>query len=167
MIYRTLLRIRRFLSLDVSSQQRLPEALALFAAGLVVGAVMVATASGADWAGILRGQAVNLVSAAILAGFAYVLFILRFRRGQLNTYLERQRKGSPLLPQSDSELIALSRTIVEELLNAKPPHAALIIGLADAGQAPLLSEVTERLAAKRRVPVAVTLPSTYGDISLP
>jgi hypothetical protein len=167
MIYRTLLRIRRFLSLDVSRLRRLPEALALFAAGLIVGGVMVATASGADWAGILRGQAVNLVSAAVLAGFAYVLFILRFRRGQLNTYLERQREVAPLFHQSDPELSALARTIVDELLDAKPPHAALIIGPADAGQAQLLSGVSERLAAKRRVPVAVTLPFAYGDISLP
>jgi hypothetical protein len=158
-IHRSVLRIRRFLGLEVTRLRRVPEALALVAAALVVVGVIRATASGADWAGILRGQAVNLVSAAILAGFAYVLFILRFRRGQLSTYLERQEAGGPLVhPHHDPELSALARTIVDEL-DAKPPHAALIIGPADAGLAQLLSGVTERLAKKRRVPVAVNLPS--------
>jgi hypothetical protein len=166
-IHRSVLRIRRLLGLEVTRLRRVPEALALVAAALVVVGVIRATASGADWAGILRGQAVNLVSAAILAGFAYVLFILRFRRGQLSTYLERQEAGGPLVRHHDPELSALARTIVDELLDAKPPHAALIIGPADAGQAQLLSGVAERLAKKRRVPVAVNLPSVYGDVTLP
>jgi hypothetical protein len=166
-IYRTVLRIRRFLDLEVTRLRRVPEAIALLAAALVVVGVMRATAAGADWAGILRGQAVNLISAAILAAFAYLLFILRFRRRQLSTYLERQRAGASLIPHHDPELSALARTIVDELLDAKPPHAALIIGPADAGQEQLLSEVAERMTKKRRVPVAVSLPSVSGDVTLP
>lgn len=164
---RSLLRIRRYLSLEIARLRRVPEVLALFIAGLVVVGVIRATASGADWADILRGQAINLVSAAILALFAYILFILRFREGQLNAYLERQRGDARLVPQHDPELGALARTIVDELLDAKPPNAVLIIGPADAGQAQLLSGVAERLVEKRRVPVAVSLPSVYSDVALP
>ncbi len=63
----------------------------------------------------------NLLSAAILAGFAYILFILRFRRGQLSTYLQRQRTRTPLVRYDVPELSALARTIVDELLDTKPP----------------------------------------------
>lgn len=167
MIHRTLLRARRFVALEVTRLRRVPEVLAIVAAGLLVVVVIRATTRGANWAEILRGQAVNLLSAGLIAGFAYVMFVLRFRSGQLSTYLERQHAAASVAADADPELDALSRTIVDELLDAKPPHAVLIIGTADAGHTELLAGVAERLAKKRRVPVAVRLPAADGSAGLP
>ncbi|MDQ3957743.1 MAG: hypothetical protein M3273_05410 [Actinomycetota bacterium] len=167
MIHRTLLRVRRFVALELTRLRRGPEVLAIVAAGLLVVVVIRATTEGANWAEILRGQAVNLLSAGLIAGFAYVMFVLRFRRGQLSTYLDRQRAAALVEADADPELDALARTIVDELLDAKPPHAVLIIGTADPGQAELLAGVAERLARKRRVPVAVRLPTTDAAAGLP
>lgn len=167
MIHRTLLRVRRFVALELTRLRRVPEVLAIVSAGLLVVVVIRATAEGAKWAEILRGQAVNLLSAGLIAAFAYVMFVLRFRRGQLSTYLDRQRASASVAADADPENDALARTIVDELLDAKPPHAVLIIGTADAGQAELLAAVTERLARKRRVPVAVRLPTTDAAAGLP
>lgn len=166
-LHRAFLRLRRFLGAEITRVRRVPEAIVVVAAAAVVLGVIRATASGADWPQILRNQAINIVSATIIAVFAYVLFLLRFRRAQLSTYLGRQRARAPLIRQRDQDLSALATTIVDELLDTKPPHAALVIGPADVGQVQLLAEVTERLADKRRVPVDVDLPSSPADAALP
>src|SRR5438128_12552407 len=102
----------------------IPEAVVLTLAALIVGGIITATAVGAKWTDIFRSQAINIVSGAVLAGFAYLLYFLRFRRAELTRYLQRSQPSTPPLVHAD-EPDPLARTIVNELLDARPPRACL------------------------------------------
>ena len=163
---RALLRLRRSLARLARRFRWVPEAVVVTLAALVVGGTIMATAVGADWTDIFRSQALNIVFAAVLAGFAYLLFVLRFRRGELNRYLELSRpRASDLWYTEGSD--PLAKTIVEELLEARPPHACLIKGPAGTEHSRLLADVRARLARKRRVPVVVDVAHEAGVPSLP
>lgn len=161
------LRVRGFLAKHGARLRWVPEAVALLLAALVVAVTLRATAKGADWTSIFRSQALNIVFGALLAGFAYLLFFLRFRQAQLNTYLARSRVTSRRTEDSDP----LAKTIVDELLDARPPYACLIKGPAGTEHARLLADVAAQLASrrwpnKRRVPVVVDI-ANQSDANLP
>ena len=143
----------------------LPEAVVLTLAALIVGGTIRATAEGADWRTILRSQAMNIAFGALLAGFGYLLFFLRFRQAQLTTYLRRSRLPSPRLGKT-KDPDPLGKTIVHELLDARPPRACLIKGLTGTDSR-LLADVAALLADKRRVPVVVDLANEASNASLP
>jgi hypothetical protein len=136
-----------------------PELLLLVAAFIAVSATLAVTGRGADWSEILRNQALNIASGALLAAFAYVLFVLRFRTAQLRTYLERYRRPAVSDPESSTGLDALATTLVDELLDARPPRACLVVGPRDTARSYLVTRLAHLLAAKGRVPVLVDLAS--------
>ena len=143
----------------------LPEAVVLTLAALVVGGTIRATAEGADWRGILRSQAMNIAFGALLTGFAYLLYFLRFRQAQLTTYLSRSRLPTSRLGKTEDP-DPLGKTIVDELLDARPPRACLIKGLTGTDSR-LLADVAALLADERRVPVVVDLANEASNASLP
>src|SRR2546427_1242610 len=144
----------------------IPEAVVLTLAALIVGGIITATAVGAVWTDIFRSQAINVVSGALLAGFAYLLYFLRFRQAELTRYLQRSQPSvSPLAHTED--LDPLGKTIVNELLDARPPRACLIKGPATSQDSLLLADVAAQLAEKRRVPVLVDVASEAGSVNLP
>ncbi|MCA1845040.1 MAG: hypothetical protein LC792_17965, partial [Actinobacteria bacterium] len=172
---RLLLRARRLADGQIGRLRRVPELVAIAVALLAVAVILVSTAPGARWADIFRGQAVNLVSGAVLGGFAYLLFVLRFRRAQLTDYRDRCRPkrerqpGPPagLLPMSGAGTDPLVTTIVDELLAARPPRSCLVIGTVDTTRSDFLVEVTARLAGRSVVPVLVDLAREDKPASIP
>ena len=162
---RALLRARRGLAAFAPQVRRIPELLLLGFAGVIIIAVIAATAKKANWGDILRGQAVNLGSAAVIAAFAYVVFVLRFRRAELTTYLHRRRPKVGSTPIS-AESRALVRTIVDELLDARPPRACIVVGPGSAATRELFDYLASRLAGKRRVPVVISVTATGAAESL-
>jgi hypothetical protein len=134
-------------------------------AGIVVVVVIRATAVGADWTDVFRGQAINIASGALLAGFAYFLYYLRFRRAELSRYLERVQVARGRANDANA-LDPLARTIVTELLDARPPRACLIKGPLNSEHSLLLTDVAAQLAEKRRVPVVLDLRSGAAEASL-
>lgn len=163
---RARLRFRRLLGRIESRLRWVPEAVLLTLAALIIGGTLIATAVGADWREILRGQALNIMFAALLAIFAYLLFLLRFRQAELTRYLERSHL--PVAgPNVSDDPDPLGRTIVDELLDARPPHACLIKSSSETEHSPLLTDIAARLARKRRVPVLVDLTAEVGSEGLP
>ncbi|MDQ3766665.1 MAG: hypothetical protein M3346_04895, partial [Actinomycetota bacterium] len=160
------LRLSGFLDRLGTRLRWVPEAVALTLAALIVGGTIRATAEGADWRSILRSQAMNIAFGALLAGFGYLLYFLRFRQAQLTMYLRRSRLPMSRLGKTEDP-DPLGKTIVDELLAARPPRACLIKGLAGTEHSRLLADVAARLASKRRVPVVVDLADEASNTSLP
>jgi len=145
--------------------RRVPEMLLLIAAALLVAGVIAATAKTADWAEIFRGQAVNFISAAVLATFAYLLFIFRFRNAQLAAYRERFRLPTP--DNADKEVSDVIVVVVGELLNARPPLACLVVGPRDDSRWQLIEGVADKVAERKSTPVIVDVSTATGEESLP
>ncbi len=160
------LRLRLLIKHLRTRLRRIPEAVVLALAALIVAGVITATLAGAKWTDIFRSQAINIVSGALLAGFAYLLYFLRFRRAELTRYLQRSQPSTPRLAHPE-ELDPLGRTIVNELLDARPPRACLIKGPAILEHSAILTDIAAQLAEKRRVPVVVDLAGEAGNASLP
>jgi hypothetical protein len=160
------LRLRQLIEHLRTRLRWIPEAVVLALAALIVGGVLAATAVGAKWTDIFRSQAINIVSVALLAGFAYLLFFLRFRRAELTRYLQRSQPSTPRLAHAEGP-DPLGRTIVNELLDARPPRACLIKSPAAFEDSALLTDIAAQLAKKRRVPVVVDLAGEAGNASLP
>jgi hypothetical protein len=160
------LRLRQLIKHLRARLRWIPEAALLALAALIVGGVLAATAVGAKWADIFRSQAINIVSAALLAGFAYLLYFLRFRRAELNKYLQRSQPSTPGLAHAERP-DPLGETIVNELLDARPPRACLIKSPTAFEHSALFTDIAARLAKKRRVPVFVDLAGEPANASLP
>jgi hypothetical protein len=160
------LRLRQLIKHLRTRLRWIPEAVVLALAALIVAGVITATLAGAKWTDVFRSQAINIVSAALLAGFAYLLYFLRFRRAELTRYLQRSQPSTPELAHAE-ELDPLGRTIVNELLDARPPRACLIKGPAILEHSAILTDIAAQLAGKRRVPVVVDLAGEAGNASLP
>jgi hypothetical protein len=92
-VSRTKVRLRRLIDSNLASVRRVPAlVLSLFALAAVSVALFLTTSkSDGGWTELLKGFSANVVTVAVLAAFAYVIFILRFRRAKLSEYLERYR----------------------------------------------------------------------------
>jgi hypothetical protein len=160
------LRLRQLIEHLTTRLRWIPEAVVLALAALILAGVITATAAGAKWTDLFRSQAINIVSGAFLAGFAYLLYFLRFRRAELTRYLQRSQPSTPRLAHAE-EPNPLARTIVNELLDVRPPRACLIKGPATFEHSALLTDIAAQLAEKRRVPVVLDLAGEAGNARLP
>jgi hypothetical protein len=179
--------------------------LSLLALATVTGLLLV-TAAKTGWTDLLQGFSANAVTAAVLAGFAYVIFILRFRRAKLYEYLERYRQHEQAvietprgehLPPGGAEAMrqlasarrrgarlrdrgrgsrptqalasrdALIRTVVDELLTARPPRSCLLVGAADIARLDAFAELPGLLAERKRVPIVVDVRRESSPSSIP
>ena len=155
--------------------RRLPEVVALTAmTALVIIALAVTTTNGRSWRDIARGQAVNVASATAIALFAYLLFVLRFRRAQLHDYLKRCEASPESLfstptteswRQSDEQSLLAAR-VVEDTMDAPMARSHLLVADVDGRRQGLLRSIVQKLAARRLAPVVVEVPSgsTPGSI---
>lgn len=161
-------RFKRFVERLRARLRWVPEFVVLFLGFLVVAVTLYSNRAEIKPGDILQSQALNIAIGAVLAGFAYLLYFLRFRQAQLNRYLERYRAR----PRSRRQRVdPLASTIVGELLDARPPHACLIKGPSETEHGRLLDDVAGQLASKHwpanRVPVVVDLAEDAGTASLP
>ena len=164
------LRVARRLRNDLARLRAAPVAIVSAVAFAVVAVVLVVTARESEgWPGILKGFAANAVTGVVLAGFAYLLFVLRFRRARLAEYLERYRKdeqadGGPVESVAHEALV---QTVVNELLTARPPRSCLLVAPPDVGRRGAIEELPALLAASKRVPVVVDVRREGSIANLP
>ncbi len=148
--------------------RRVPELLALGGVAILVTITLAVTTEGDGWSDIAHSQAVNVASAAAIASFAYVLFVLRFRRGELRDYMElcvSHPDGvfptggtSPWRPGEAEEAIA--NCVVEDTVKSGRGRSHLVITDVDASRRSLLVCVVAKLAGRKVVPVVLDLRGT-------
>jgi hypothetical protein len=169
-VARTRVRLERRVRDELARLRAAPVAIASGAALVLVTAVLIATATQSEgWPGILKGFAANAVTGAVLAGFAYLLFVLRFRRARLSEYLTRFRGddaggGGPVARVAHDALV---ETVVKELLTARPPRSCLLVGPPDIARRSAIEELPGLLAASKRVPVVVDVGRESSIASIP
>jgi hypothetical protein len=184
---REVTRLRRLVSSDSVYLRRAPATIVFLAGVGVVTWLLVATAD--KWSGILQGFAANVVAAVVLAIFAYVVFVLRFRRAKLVEYVDRYRRSGDETPARAEERVgrepllqrawnrlppnrdappddALART-VRELLKARPPRSCLLVSSADVARKAAMRELPALLAAGGLVPVIADLHHDRLATSIP
>lgn len=156
---RTRSQVRRLIDRNIAPLRAAPALLLSAVALLLVTLILIVTAAKTGWTDLLQGFASNVVAAAVLGGFAYLIFVLRFRRAKLSGYLDRYRPrgttGDDTRPSGP--YAALLRTVVDELLAARPPSSCLLVGDADVARNDALAELPVMLAARKLVPVVVDL----------
>ena len=170
-VARTQVRLRRRVRAELGRLRAAPVTVVSAAGVGLVAIALVATADeSSGWPGLIKGFASNAAAAAILAVFAYVIFVLRFRRARLSEYLDRHRatgEDDEERPVPRVAHDALVNTVVDELLTARPPRSCLLVGPADIARSSALEELPALLTERGRVPIVVDLSREGGISSLP
>jgi hypothetical protein len=167
---RTRARLGRRASDRLRSLSGAPVVVASVLAAVLVAVTLYLTVDESDgWPALVRGFAANAVGAAVIAGFAYLLFVLRFRQARLSRYLERYRVSEERRSAvSDVAYTALQHSVVDEFLSARPPRSCLLVGPPDIARSAALEELPGLLVRRgRRVPVVVDLHREGSVESLP
>lgn len=183
---RIVLRRRRWLRGELAALRGVPATALTVAALVVATGVLVVSTAKTDWKGLLQGFTSNVLTAALLAAFAYVVFVLRFRRAKLAQYLDRYRDHGPRPPSRRRARVQrlgrshpgddrgasgsddpVMRAVVEELLTARPPRACLLVGAADIARGEALTQIAVLLAERKRVPIRLDLRREGRISSLP
>lgn len=145
--------------------RRLPELLAVAAVVVLVAITLGATTDAGGWSDVAHNQAVNVASAAAIGGFAYLLFVLRFRRSALKDYLEgcvsRPESMFPsattLSGRAGRDEAVVAHCVVEDTVKSKNRRSHILISDVDASRRWLLLDVVMKLAERDVVPVVLEL----------